>query len=398
MWREAAAAVPRWLGRLIAGEAKTVMMTEIRGASNAKAKRELGWAPRHPSLAAGSRGRRRPCRSAGEAELYEERATCGPRFAIAYRMLGSVGEAEDVVQEALLRLHARSSAGEEIESPQAYLATVVTRLAIDELRSARARRETYVGEWLPEPIVTDPTTTRRRRPSSPTRSRSPSSSSSRASPRSSAPSFLLRDVFDYDYERIAEIVGTARRRAPARGPRPASRRGGPAAVRDVARAARAARGQFFAAVEDGDVKSLERVLAADVELHGDGGGQGPRYPRPIWGARPGPRACSATGGKAGARARRFSLAARVNGQPGAVSGPDGRLISVMALEIGDGEVQRCARSSTPRSSGTWAGRGPQGAAAGIRESNVVTATAPPATTLTKFSRCLVVQHSKAPSQ
>src|SRR5687768_9921656 len=75
-------------------------------------------------------------------------------FAIAYRMLGSVSEAEDVVQEAFLRLHGAVAAGGRIESPRAYLSTVVTRLAIDQLRSARARRETYVGEWLPEPVVT----------------------------------------------------------------------------------------------------------------------------------------------------------------------------------------------------------------------------------------------------
>src|SRR3954452_15160581 len=88
-------------------------------------------------------------------ELLEE---LRPRsFAIAYRMLGSVAEAEDVVQEALLRVSTTLEAGERIDSPRAYVATVTTRLAIDELRSARARRETYVGEWLPEAIVTDPT-------------------------------------------------------------------------------------------------------------------------------------------------------------------------------------------------------------------------------------------------
>ena len=76
-------------------------------------------------------------------------------FAIAYRMLGSVAEAEDVVQEALLRVHRALEAGEQIESPRAFVATITTRLAIDELRSARARRERYVGEWLPEPILTD---------------------------------------------------------------------------------------------------------------------------------------------------------------------------------------------------------------------------------------------------
>jgi RNA polymerase sigma factor (sigma-70 family) len=76
-------------------------------------------------------------------------------FAIAYRMLGSVSEAEDVVQEALLRVHQALDAGERIASPRAFVATVTTRLAINELRSARARRERYVGEWLPEPIITD---------------------------------------------------------------------------------------------------------------------------------------------------------------------------------------------------------------------------------------------------
>src|SRR3954466_5462213 len=86
-------------------------------------------------------------------ELLEE---LRPRaFAIAYRMLGSVAEAEDVIQEALLRLHQVLEKGESIESPGAYLGTVTTRLAIDQLRSARARREAYVGDWLPEPIVAD---------------------------------------------------------------------------------------------------------------------------------------------------------------------------------------------------------------------------------------------------
>src|SRR4051812_50077602 len=83
-------------------------------------------------------------------ELQQLRPTA---FAIAYRMLGSVSEAEDVVQEGLLRLHRARAGGERIESPRAYLMTVVSRLALDHLRSARVRRETYIGEWLPEPLV-----------------------------------------------------------------------------------------------------------------------------------------------------------------------------------------------------------------------------------------------------
>src|SRR5918997_3364786 len=77
-------------------------------------------------------------------------------FAVAYRMLGSVSEAEDIVQEGLIRLHRAREDGERIESPRAYLSTVVSRLALDHLRSARVRRETYVGEWLPEPLIVDP--------------------------------------------------------------------------------------------------------------------------------------------------------------------------------------------------------------------------------------------------
>jgi RNA polymerase sigma factor (sigma-70 family) len=128
-------------------------------------------------------------------------------FAIAYRMLGSVSEAEDVVQEAYLRLHRAEREGERIESPRAYLSTVVTRLAIDQLRSARARRETYVGEWLPEPLLADPE-------ADPARQAEVADTLSLAflvlleslSPEQRAV-FLLREVFDYPYDRIAEIVG-----------------------------------------------------------------------------------------------------------------------------------------------------------------------------------------------
>src|SRR3712207_4499855 len=151
-------------------------------------------------------------------------------FAIAYRMLGTVAEAEDVVQEGLLRLHHARETGEEIKSPPAYLATVVTRLSIDRLRSARARRETYVGEWLPEPLVTDPD-------GDPARQAEMADSLSLAflvlleslSPEQRAV-LLLRDVFDYPYEEIAAIVGKsednvrqlatrARRRVEERRPR-----------------------------------------------------------------------------------------------------------------------------------------------------------------------------------
>ena len=239
--------VPRRLGRLLAGEAVAVMMTEVRGASNAKAKRELGWKPGHPSLAAGD----------GVTELLDELRPAV--FAIAYRMLGSVSEAEDVVQETLLRVHGAVEDGRQIESPRAYAATIATRLAIDELRSARVRRETYVGEWLPEPLVAGAE-------DDPARQAELADSLSLAflvlleslSPEQRA-AFLLHDVFDYDYAEIARIVGKseanarqlasrARRHVEERRPRfepsigPARRAGRPLLCRRARRRARRARG------------------------------------------------------------------------------------------------------------------------------------------------------------
>src|SRR5215216_6167904 len=138
-------------------------------------------------------------------------------FAIAYRMLGSVSEAEDVVQEALLRLHRAEERGEEISSRRAWLATVVTRLALDELRSARARRETYVGEWLPEPLLSEGIPDPRVEavaggapPADPAREAELADSLSLAFlvllerlTAEQRAAFLLRDVFDYPYAEVA---------------------------------------------------------------------------------------------------------------------------------------------------------------------------------------------------
>ena len=251
-------------------------------------------------------------------QLYEE---LRPRaFAIAYRMLGSVGEAEDVVQEGLLRLHGELESGEEIESPQAYLATVVTRLAIDELRSARARRETYVGEWLPEPMVTDPSSDdpARARRDSPTRSRSPSSSSSRASPRSSAPSSCCaRSSTTTTSGSPRSSASSEDGVAPARGPRPRRRRGGPAALRDLARAARAARrASFFAAAQEGDLEgargAARRRRRAARRRRRQGAGARPPDPR----ARARVARTLIAWSTAAARFGAVFLRTEVNGQPG----------------------------------------------------------------------------------
>src|SRR3954464_1519 len=156
-------------------------------------------------IRAGARASRRRWPDVAHEDLLEELRPSA--FAIAYRMLGSVAEAEDVVQEALLRVHGALEEGQRIESPRAYVATITTRLAIDQLRSARARRETYPGEWLPEPIVTDPS-------GDPAREAEMADSLSMAflvlletlSPEQRAV-LLLRDVFDYDYAEVARIVG-----------------------------------------------------------------------------------------------------------------------------------------------------------------------------------------------
>jgi RNA polymerase sigma-70 factor (TIGR02957 family) len=267
-------------------------------------------------------------------------------FGIAYRMLGSVAEAEDVVQEALLRLHRALEAGERIESPRAYVATIATRLAIDQLRSARARRETYVGEWLPEPIVTDDIGSQAEM----------ADSLSLAflvlletlSPEQRA-AFLLHDVFDYGYDEVAEIVGKsednarqlaarARRHVDERRPRFESSR---AQREDLAR-------RFFAAAREGDLGALESMLAHDVVLRGDGGGKVPALARALSGRNRVARTLR-NWARQGARVPGLSMReVEVNGDPGLmVLDADGRVVSVMALEIAAGEVKAVSSIVNP---------------------------------------------------
>jgi RNA polymerase sigma-70 factor (TIGR02957 family) len=261
-------------------------------------------------------------------------------FAIAYRMLGSVAEAEDVVQEALLRVHGALEEGQRIESPRAYVATVATRLAIDQLRSARARRERYVGDWLPEPLVTDSA-------EDPARQAEMADSLSLAflvlleslSPEQRAV-LLLRDVFDYGYGEIAEIVGKSEdntRQLAARA-RQHVEEGRPRFEASREQRDELAR-RFFAAAQEGDLGALETLLAHDVQLRGDGGGKVPALARALRGRSRVARtllAWSRQGAKMGARVRPVD----VNGQPGGVMlDGEGRVISVMALDIVDGQVR-----------------------------------------------------------
>ena len=260
-------------------------------------------------------------------------------FAIAYRMLGSVSEAEDVVQEALLRVHQALDSGEQISSPRAFAATITTRLAINELRSARARREHYIGEWLPEPIITD-------EQDDPAQHAEMADSLSvamlvlleRLSPEQRAV-LLLHDVFDYDHAQIAQIIGKsegnvrqlatrARRHVEQRRPRFQTTR-----EQQHKLAAR-----FFEASEQGNLAALEVLLASDVQLTGDGGGKAPALARSLRGRD---RVARAVVSWVGARLPGVSVrAVEVNDGPGALYlDAQQRLIAVVALDIAGGQIR-----------------------------------------------------------
>jgi RNA polymerase sigma-70 factor (TIGR02957 family) len=270
-------------------------------------------------------------------------------FAVAYRMLGSVSEAEDIVQETLLRLHRALESGEQIQSPRAFAATVTTRLAINELRSARARRERYVGDWLPEPIITDGH-------DDPAWQAQTADSLSLAmlvlmeslSPEQRAV-LLLHDVFDYGYREIATIIGKsednarqlatrARRHVAQRRPRFQTTR----EQRDELAA------RFFAAAERGDLGGLEALLAHDVQLTGDGGGKVPALARSLRG-RDRVARMLINWFRLVARLPGVSLrSVEVNGGSGAiVLDNQQRLIAVLALDIADGQIMSIGAIANP---------------------------------------------------
>jgi RNA polymerase sigma-70 factor (TIGR02957 family) len=262
-------------------------------------------------------------------------------FAIAYRMLGSVSEAEDVVQEALLRVHQAVEGGEQIASPRAYVATVTTRLAINELRSARARREQYFGEWLPEPILTDGV-------DDPAQHAEMADSLSVAmlvlleslSPEQRA-ALLLHDVFDYGYPEIAEIIGKSEdnvRQLASRGRRHIEDRRPRFQTSQEQR--QALTEKFLAAAQQGDLAGLEVLLAHDVVLTGDGGGKVPALARSLRG-RDRVARMLLTWMRVASRLPDFTLRpTEVNGGSGVlVLDHQQRLIGVWSLEIAGGEIR-----------------------------------------------------------
>ncbi|HWH26367.1 MAG TPA: RNA polymerase sigma factor SigJ [Pseudolysinimonas sp.] len=259
-------------------------------------------------------------------------------FAIAYRMLGSVSEAEDIVQEALLRVHQAVTGGEVLESPAAFVTTVTTRLAITELQSARARRERYVGDWLPEPLITDAD------PSALVETNDALSMALLVTLEKLTPdqraALLLHDVFDYGYEELAEVIGVSSANARQLVARARAHLGDD---RDRFTATPDSHAElvtrFFAAAQNGDLDGLEQLLTEHVTLTGDGGGKVPALGRTILG-----RFRVAKTMVNGMREwMRYSPVTwrevSVNGGPGRVfEDSDGKVLGVIAITVVNGSI------------------------------------------------------------
>ena len=257
-------------------------------------------------------------------------------FSLAYRMLGSVADAEDMVQETFLRW--QQSGAEEIKAPKAYLSTIITNLCINHLQSARTTREEYIGPWLPEPLITDEN-------QDPMRNVNLADSLSMAfmvlleslTPIERAV-FLLREVFDYEYEEIARMVGKteancrqmcSRARLHIRERRPRF---------DVSKQTQdRLTVEFMQTCASGDLPGLISLLSEDVTVFSDGGGVVTAARKPIQGADHVARFLTGLVKKAGA-AHLTVRPTRVNGQPGFITYLNGRLQNVLALDISDNRI------------------------------------------------------------
>jgi RNA polymerase sigma-70 factor, ECF subfamily len=265
-------------------------------------------------------------------------------FSIAYRMLGAVADAEDMVQETFIRW--QQASGEEVRSPKAFLITIISRLCINQLESARARREEYVGEWLPEPVVTDPA-------ADPLEIFRVDESLSiafltvleRLNPLERAV-FLLHEVFEYEYGEIAAALERSeancrqilkRAREHVREARPRLKASNPEHDRLLEK--------FLEATRSGDLEGLMSLLSADVVLHTDGGGKGPALPHRVQGSEKVARA--ALGGLHRLPKRPSGYVVQINGQNGLVSYVDGRPFGVITLDTQDGRIQAIYMVSNP---------------------------------------------------
>jgi len=260
----------------------------------------------------------------------------GLLFSIAYRMLGSVADAEDALQDAFIRWQRASEA--DVRSPKAFLVTIVSRLCINHLQSARAQRETYVGEWLPEPLVTDPG-------SDVSRIAQVDESVSmavlllleRLTPAERAV-FLLGEIFDYTHAEIAAMLDLSeancrqllkRARQHVRMERPRFSASGRQHGELLER--------FYQAAGSGDMDGLLALLSSDVVMHTDGGGKANALPLPIYG--PDKVARASVFGLSKLKALKpLQRIVEINGEPGIVSYVEGRPQSVFTIEVHDGRI------------------------------------------------------------
>lgn len=258
-------------------------------------------------------------------------------FAIAYRMLGSVMDAEDMVQESYLRW--LNTSADEVTSPKSYLAAIITRLCIDHLRLARVQRETYMGEWLPEPLLTDPTPPQEDMVAlSDTLSIAFLVLLETLSPTERA-AFLLREVFDYEYAEVAEMVGKseANCRQMVRRARQHVADGRPRFQATPTEQQQMMQ-QFAQACVQGDMAGLLALLAEDVVEYSDGGGKVSAAIKPIKGADKVTRFLLGLMKKLPDNvAYQFAFA---NGRPAIITYAAGVAVNVTILDIGDGRIQR----------------------------------------------------------
>jgi RNA polymerase sigma-70 factor (ECF subfamily) len=261
----------------------------------------------------------------------------GLLFSVAYRMLGSVADAEDMLQETFLRW--QQAAAGEVQSARAYLVTIITRLCINQLNSARVRREEYVGEWLPEPLVSDPE-------SDPMGLVKVDESLSmaflflleRLTPMERAV-FLLREVFDYEYAEIAGALGQTEANCRQILRRARQHVGDVRRRFDAsARAHSDLLGRFIKATRSGDLQGLVNMLADDVVLHTDGGGKAAALPHEVHGAE---AVATTILKRMGSDVPRDAVSrlARINGDPGFVGYVNGKVFSAITLDVQEGRIQ-----------------------------------------------------------
>jgi RNA polymerase sigma-70 factor, ECF subfamily len=260
----------------------------------------------------------------------------GLLFSIAYRMLGSVSDAEDMLQEAFIRW--QQARDEEIRSPRAFLVTIVSRLCINHLQSARVQREQYVGEWLPEPILTDPHAD----PLGVLRVDESLSMAllvllERLTPVERAV-FLLREVFDFSYPEIAKSLGQSEANCRqmlhrARGHVGSMRRRFEASAREHMTLLQ----RFLDATRDGDMAGLLELLARDAMLHSDGGGKAIAVPNVVRGAEKVARGLVL--GRARLPEHLVARITQINGKPGVVSYLEGKPFSVLVLNVEEGRIR-----------------------------------------------------------